>query len=68
MTLAQLIKSSREDRKLSYKRAAAGIGISQSTLHDIEHGAMPRLDTAVRMARFYELPITRLAELAEAQD
>lgn len=68
MSLADLLKWQRKDRKLSYKAAAAGIGISQSTLHDIEHGAMPRLDTAVRMARFYCLPITQLAELAEGTE
>lgn len=64
MTLAEKLKALRVGNKLSYREAARGIGISVSTLHEAEHGAMPRLDTASAIADFYVVPIEELARLA----
>lgn len=65
MTLAQKLNELRTTKKLSYRAAAAGIGISVSTLHEIEHGAMPRLNTAASMAKFYEVTLEELAAHVE---
>lgn len=65
MTLGERLKQIRKDRGLSYRDAAKGIGISVSTLHDIEHGADTRLSTVVAIAHFYGLELNVLVEPAE---
>lgn len=35
-------------------------GVSKSTLHEIEQGQTPRLDTVEQIARAFEIPVTAL--------
>lgn len=65
MNLGERLKQVRTERGLSYRNAAQGIGISVSTLHDIEHGADTRLSTAVAIANFYGLELKVLVEPAK---
>ena len=65
MNLGERLKQVRTERGLSYRKAAQGIGISVSTLHDIEHGSDTHLSTAVAIAHFYGLELKVLVEPAK---
>lgn len=60
--LGQAISAKRRILGITYKEMARRCGVSVTTINDIEHGAMPKLDTAAKIALGLGLDIGRLAE------
>lgn len=52
--LAARLRSARISRGLSYRDAAAQIGLAPSVLHQIETGTDPRYSTALRVIAWLE--------------
>ena len=58
--LSKNLKALRTLRGYSLARCAMLTGVSKSTLHEIEQGQTPRLDTVEQIARAFGLPVTAL--------
>jgi DNA-binding XRE family transcriptional regulator len=50
----------REALRLSLRDVAAAVKLSVTALHQIEHGTDPMLETARRLADFYDLSVETL--------
>jgi transcriptional regulator with XRE-family HTH domain len=66
MTLGELIKKCRKDRKLSISEAALRMRVSSSHLHYIECGKTekPKMETLYKIIVFYGLPVDETCKLA----
>ena len=58
--LSKNLKALRTLRGYSLARCSMVTGVSKSTLHGIEHGQTPRLDTVEQIARSLGVPVTSL--------
>lgn len=50
----------RDVANLSLREVATAVGISPTTLHQIEHGTDPQLTTARKLSKFFDLPTDTL--------
>lgn len=61
MTVLQVdITELRKSRGISLHQASEAIGIKVGVLFDAERGKTPRLDTALRLAEFIDLPVEKI--------
>jgi DNA-binding XRE family transcriptional regulator len=54
------IKGMRESKGVTIRQVEKHIKVSNATLCQIEHGCTPRLDSALKIAAFIELPVERI--------
>lgn len=57
-----LLKDIRKKRGLSLRQVSILTGVGYKTIHDIENGAMPRIDTLELIAKGLKLKITDLIQ------
>jgi DNA-binding XRE family transcriptional regulator len=50
----------RESKGVTIRQVEKHIKVSNATLCQIEHGCTPRLDSALKIAAFIELPVERI--------
>ena len=62
------LKALREQTKIVVKTAAAIIGIGRATLSRIEHGDIPSLMIALKIAASYQIPVEQIWGVAEEKD
>jgi len=67
-TLGELIRSKREQRKLSVREAAEAVGTNPSYLYELEQGKTVniRLPLAVKLSQVLKLPLSILGAAALA--
>ncbi len=61
-TIGAFLCQHRKRLRMSLKVAAGKLGMSVSSLHGLENGTTPGLDTSVRLADFYGFKLEELAE------
>lgn len=61
-------KAMREVLGLSQSDVGRAIGCSTATVGSIERGSPPRLDVAMRLAAWHEVPISAIWTLPEAKE
>jgi DNA-binding XRE family transcriptional regulator len=54
------LQGMRESKGVTLRQVQKAIGVSNATLCQIEHGCTPRLDSALRIAAFVELPVEQI--------
>jgi HTH-type transcriptional regulator, competence development regulator len=66
MQLADELRGLREERSLTLRALSEGTGISNAYLNQLEHDKVkePSPNILAKLASFYEVPYTRLMELA----
>ena len=55
----------RENRGVTIRQVEKAIHISNATLCQIEHGCTPRLDSALKIAAFVDIPVEDIWALKE---
>lgn len=70
MKLGDLLRSKREQRKLSIRQVAEGVGTTPSYLHELEQGKTVniRLPLAARFSSVLKVPLATLAAAALADE
>ena len=68
MTFAEKIRMLRIERNLSQTAAGEGMGLSMRGLQDIELGKLPRYESLLRIADFYDVSIDWLMGRTERRD
>ena len=68
MTFAEKIRMLRIERNLSQTAAGEGMGLSMRGLQDIELGKLPRYESLLRIADFYDVSIDWLVGRTERRD
>lgn len=58
----------REQAKIAIRTAAEIIGIGHTTLNRIEHGGIPTLAIALKIAASYQIPVEQIWGVAEEKD
>lgn len=54
------IREHREKLRLSLRDVANGVGLSQTAVHQVEHGSDPMLTSAVALGKFFGVPVETL--------
>lgn len=67
--LKNSIKVHRAMRDISQEELAYEVGVSRKTINTIENGVyVPSTILAMKLARFFEIPVEELFELTETND
>ena len=54
------IQDLRQERGITLRQVQKATGISNAVICQLEHGCTPRLDTALRLAAFLEMPVEKI--------
>jgi len=57
------LKRLRESKGVTIRQVEKVINVSNATLCQIEHGCTPRLDSALKIAAFVDIPVEKIWEL-----
>lgn len=62
MRIGERVRGLRAQRELTQAGLAHLVGVSKETIHRIERGQSPRLETLYGLARAFDLPVAELLE------